>query len=480
NVLFGTSWQKYVIPIPVPEKLKTETGMFWYSAGADEQGLGCTLWFDEVKYEKLGTIAYPRIILEDTLLTAPVGGLLDPGINGVIYNVDGVDRTLNVAKAYFTLSSLNESVATIGADGKIQAIAEGTAEIVVKLGSITQKKITLTVGKEFGPSTSAMVPTVPADSVISLFSNAYTNHPGIVWNTFWQFSNAKTEDIQVAGDDVKLYTDLNFVGIEFTKPTVDASDMTHFHMDIWTPEPTGAGQVFKIQLVDFGADGVFGNDDSFHELTFSSSTTPALASQEWIGLDIPLSDFSGLKSTGHLAQLVLSGDIPTVFVDNVYFYNKGGSGPAPTEPTTPAPTPSFTAGDVISVFSDAYTNISGTDFFPNWGQATVVSQVQIDGNNTLFYSGLNYQGIQLAGSQEISGMSHLHLDFWTASSTALNVYLISTGPVEAAYALTVPTSGWVSVDIPLTAFSPVNLSDIIQFKFDGNGDIYLDNLLWHK
>jgi hypothetical protein len=26
----------------------------------------------------------------------------------------------------------------------------------------------------------------------------------------------------------------------------------------------------------------------------------------------------------------------------------------------------------------------------------------------------------------------------------------------------------------------VDLSDIIQFKFEGNGDIYLDNILFHK
>ena len=49
-------------------------------------------------------------------------------------------------------------------------------------------------------------------------------------------------------------------------------------------------------------------------------------------------------------------------------------------------------------------------------------------------------------------MDTLHVDFWTADSTALNVSLISTGPVEIAYALTITPGTWVSVDIPLTAF----------------------------
>ena len=77
-------------------------------------------------------------------------------------------------------------------------------------------------------------------------------------------------------------------------------------------------------------------------------------------------------------------------------------------------------------------------------------------------------------------MTHLHLDVWTANSSALNVFLVSSGPVETAYAIPVPTSGWSGVDIPLSDFSPVDLMDVIQFKFDGNGDIYLDNIYFYK
>jgi len=226
-------------------------------------------------------------------------------------------------------------------------------------------------------------------------------------------------------------------------------------------------------LVDFGANGVFGGgDDVSHEVTIAS---PPLATQQWISLNIPMSSFSGLTTRSHLAQMVLSGDLPNLYIDNVYFNNNG-----PTTPTTAAPVPAYSAANVISVFSDSYTNISGTDLSPNWGQATVVTQVSIAGNNTLKYKGLNYQGIQLGSSQNVSAMTHLHLDFWSATSTLLKVSLISTGPVEKPYVLTVPTSGWTSLDIPLSSFAPVNLSDVIQLKFDGNGDIFLDNILFRK
>ncbi|MEM9986952.1 MAG: hypothetical protein AAF804_17810 [Bacteroidota bacterium] len=115
------------------------------------------------------------------------------------------------------------------------------------------------------------------------------------------------------------YTQLNFVGIEFTNPTIDVSGRTHLHLDIWTPNPTAAAD-FKVLLRDFGPNRVFdeNGDDTFHELTF---TSPTLQTSSWVSLDIPLTDFTGLTNRANLAQIVLSGGIPTVFVDNIYFYN---------------------------------------------------------------------------------------------------------------------------------------------------------------
>ena len=62
--------------------------------------------------------------------------------------------------------------------------------------------------------------------------------------------------------------------------------------------------------------------------------------------------------------------------------------------------PTTDAANVISIFSDTYTNISGVDYNPNWGQATVATQVDIAGNNTLSLAGLNYQGTDFAGNAQ--------------------------------------------------------------------------------
>lgn len=480
NVAVNNNWQKFYIPIPDAAKLTQERGMFYYSEGP-EDGLGYTFWIDEVKFEKLGTLAHPRpaiLLGEDQVIAAETG--IEQTIGGLIetFNLPtGVDQTVGVAPAYFTFSSSQTSVATVNSSGVVYIVDTGTAVITAKVGDVDAAgSLTITSsGQAVGPQNAAPTPTVNADSVISLFSNAYNNVTVDTWNTHWQFSTAEDFDIQVDGDDVKRYRNLNFVGIEFSSQTIDATAMTHFHLDIWTPDPTELPKAFKVLLVDFGADGVFGGgDDKSHELSF---TAPTLQTGQWVGLDIPLSSFTGLVTRAHLAQLVLSGDLPNVYIDNVYFYT---SGPVTTTgPTVAAPVPTRNPADVISIFSDTYTNVAGTNFNPDWGQATVVSQTPVQGNNTLLYSGLNYQGIELAGSLDASGMTHLHLDYWTSNSTLLNVYLISSGPLESAYSLTVPTSGWASLDIPLTSFSAVDLADLIQFKFDGNGDIYLDNIYFY-
>ena len=477
----NTNWKKYYIPIPDPSKLTQEKGMLYYSE-APEDDKGYTFWIDEVKFEKLGTLAHPKpAILEkqDQVITAETGDNLSiGGLFKTINLPNGVDQRVEIAPSYFSFTSSESSIATVSTLGVAKVLDAGSTVITASLAGVAAEgSMTIeSTGDPILPLTSAPTPTVSPDSVISLFSNAYTDVKVDTWNTGWQFSTAITTDVQVNGDDIKRYKQLNFVGIEFTSQTIDATEMTHFHMDIWTPDPTDPPAAFKVLLVDFGADGVFdGGDDTSHELSF---TSPTLATESWVSIDVPLSDFAGLINRSHLAQMVLSGDLPNVFVDNVYFYNAGAVDPV--GPTVSAPMPSQDPANVISIFSDTYTNVADTDFNPNWGQATVVTQEPVDGNNTLVYNGLNYQGIALASGLDVSSMSHLHIDYWTENSTLLNAFLISTGPVETPQALTVPTSGWASVDIPLADFSPVDLMDIIQFKFDGNGKIYLDNIYFYN
>ena len=178
----------------------------------------------------------------------------------------------------------------------------------------------------------------------------------------------------------------------------------------------------------------------------------------------------GSNSSGQLGNGNNTESYVPVLIDHSLFV---WSGP---------PIPTVASENVISIFSNQYTSINGLDLNPDWGQSTVVTQEQFLGSNTLLYTGLDYQGIDFdANHQDVSGMDFVHVDFYSVNSSALNFYLISPGPVETPYALTVPTNGsWTSIDIPLSEFSPVNLADVFQLKFDGNGDIYLGNIYFYR
>ena len=165
------------------------------------------------------------------------------------------------------------------------------------------------------PAAAAPAPMQDAANVISMYSDAYTDVAVDTWRTDW--SAATLEDVEVAGNATKKYTALNFVGIETVGPNlIDASSMAYFHTDVWSADFTQ----IRIKLVDFGADGAYqGGDDSEHEIVID-----APAQGEWVSIDIPLSDFAGLTSRAHIAQLIYAGTpvgATTVYMDNVYFHN---------------------------------------------------------------------------------------------------------------------------------------------------------------
>jgi Secretion system C-terminal sorting domain len=330
------------------------------------------------------------------------------------------------------------------------------------------------------PIVAAPTPTRPAANVISMFSNAYTNVPVDTWQTSW--SQGTLTDVLIAGDDTKKYTSVNFVGVETVANQINASSMLYFHVDLWTPNMT----TFKVKLVDFGADAGFGGgDDTEHELSF----TPTLSG--WNSYEIALADFTGLVNKNHIAQLIFSGtpsNSGTAFIDNVYFHN------VPiTDPNTPmvaATTPTRPASNVISMFSNAYTNVPVDTWQTSWSQGTL-TDVLIDGDATKKYSALNFVGVETVANQiNASSMLYFHVDAWTPNMTGFRVKLVDFG-ADAAFgggddtehelSFTPTLSQWNSYDIALSDFTGlVNRNHIAQLIFAGSpansGTLFVDNV----
>jgi len=176
--------------------------------------------------------------------------------------------------------------------------------------------ITFSQGSGSSTEPTSAAPTPPArepSDVISLFSDAFTNVPVDTWRTSW--SLALLTDLTIAGNPTKKYSQLDFVGIETVANQLNITGMTHLHLDVWSADFTS----FGVKLVDFGADGAYGGgDDVEHQVNFASPTQG-----EWVSLDIPLTDFTGLTTRQHIAQYILVGQptgSSTVYVDNFYFY----------------------------------------------------------------------------------------------------------------------------------------------------------------
>jgi hypothetical protein len=147
--------------------------------------------------------------------------------------------------------------------------------------------------------------------------------------------------------------------------------------------------------------------------------------------------------------------------------------------------PTRDAGNVISIFSDAYTDVAGTDFYPNWGQTTLYTLYDLNGNGMLQYNNLNYQGIDIGEEVDASSMEFLRIDIWTPDATSIDIYPLPNGVAPADEKFVTKTlipNEWNSFDIPMSDFTdqglPVN--NLKQFKFVGSGSVFIDNLYFYK
>lgn len=190
----------------------------------------------------------------------------------------------------------------------------------------------------------------------------------------------------------------------------------------------------------------------------------------------------------------------------------GGSSCAPcstppvTIPTTP---PNRPVDDVVSIFSDAYTDIAVGTWGPDWGPASarindynIVTRVDNATKVIDLNAGQVFAGIDFAASKfDATDFTHFHMDYYIpgplATGQALSIKLSNhDGAAETSAIQITPTpqvDGWVELDIPLGDFvaasAPANLDRnaiaqivITAARADGNipVDIYIDNIYFHK
>ncbi len=161
------------------------------------------------------------------------------------------------------------------------------------------------------------------------------------------------------------------------------------------------------------------------------------------------------------------------------------------EPLVAAPTPPVRVqSDVVSIFSNAYSNVALSELPTSWSELTTFTPLQIVSNDTWKITGCQFLGMvtNYATGIDISTMEKMHIDYWTPTANPISVKIVNTvnNPVTENLAPLGPvvTGSWQSIDIDMSAFAG-NLTDktkITQILIDPSAPstLYIDNFYFYK
>lgn len=183
--------------------------------------------------------------------------------------------------------------------------------------------------------------------------------------------------------------------------------------------------------------------------------------------------------------------------ERVYTITYIGSIPGEAPPLQPDRNPM----DVISILSDAYTDIEVDTYSAEWDDSDF-EFVTVAGATTMRIDFGNFIGIDFQSNrQDMSDMTHFHMNFWTANDTfdkSFNLKFSEWGGTDGEvsafeYSLNNASNPpldeqgvWVTVDIPLSSWTPINApnvvrGDVAQFVITSNLDVvYVANMYVYR
>jgi hypothetical protein len=485
----STTWKKYYLPIPDASKLKLEKGLLYVSAGPKNTD-GFTFWLDEVKYEKLDDVILQEALInsgKNTKIIGPAPVTIE-GLTTKFGLPNGGNIVVNTASKYFHFLSDKEEVSSV-VNGVVRQLSPGTATITATLrdqDAVGSIEIT-----NKGPYIHAPTPTRAASNVISVFSDTYTN-VNAGYNLFWQpYQTTTSADFIVDGDNVLSYLNFNFVSNGFFPP-INVTKYPNLHLNMYIPAEVPAGLGFEVELKDFGPNGIDGGgDDSLQTMRYNTNDFKA---NTWVTLDFPLT-MSNRSNIGFIIYRTINGSskLESFYLDNIYFYDNGIAGPKPAPDDAPEkPTEDVVTNKVISIFSDAYTDVpnSGLNATP---LGATLSTVNIANNNVLKYLNLNFIEQKFSTTIDASGTNMLHIDVWSPVDNDMEIKIVDVGASgfaqsEGAFVLTgLKQNEWKSFDIPLSNFNNPTVRHIGKIIIDNGyskpnftGTLFIDNMYFYK
>jgi hypothetical protein len=197
-------------------------------------------------------------------------------------------------------------------------------------------------------------------------------------------------------------------------------------------------------------------------------------------------------------QIIVFPDFRGRTADEIIYFDNITIGTSTTlnTPLTAAPSPTMPSSDVISIFSDAYTNRPVNTFRTDWSSSNF-EEISLDGNKTLKYSQLDFVGIETVGNNTIdaSDMQYVHFNAWTPNAALFRFKLVDFGADgnfgggdDSEHEIVVENPNmeeWINVSWPLNSMTGLrNRSHLAQYIFSGqpvgSTTLYIDNIYFSK
>ena len=179
----------------------------------------------------------------------------------------------------------------------------------------------------------------------------------------------------------------------------------------------------------------------------------------------------------------------TIYVDNITAVKKEVTVNPDPEPSQAAPTPpARDAADVISIFSDAYDDVTIQTLPEGWSQhGNFDANFDVAGNATWKIGPANeFLGMTISDSGlDVSGMDKIHIDYWTEDDVQIGMKLVSGAGEDPLINFPATVTGsWQSVDLDLSDFQDMDFvaDRLIQLLIDPASAnlMYVDNVYFYK
>jgi hypothetical protein len=161
--------------------------------------------------------------------------------------------------------------------------------------------------------------------------------------------------------------------------------------------------------------------------------------------------------------------------------------PLDTAPTPPA----RNASDVVSIFSDAYDDVTLNELPTDWS-VTGFQATTVDTDNVWQLTACDFLGMvtNYTNGVDLSQMEMMHIDYWVPQGQTNELFVKIVNTVDGGEDIeslgTTVDGSWQSIDIDMTGFDGGNLANkekITQLLIDSDGIspvIYIDNFYFWR